>query len=1173
MNSQQNPKLKILIVDDEPDNLDLLYRTFHRDYKVLRAESGPAALEILAKQGEVAVIISDQRMPKMSGTEFLSLTAAKYPDVIRIILTGYTDVEDLVEAINAGKVFKYVTKPWDAQELMNLVSQAVETHILLKTRTNELRRALSQESLLYAVTNSIRSAPNYQQMLQRIVESVGQMFEVSCCLLRPFQDGRVTDEWFVYQKAETKGLGGDEEVTPVGANAAELSPDLLPDLVWETVDVEVIQDAQTDARVLNWDNQQRQQAYKAANIRSSLIVPLFYKIELMAVLALHQFDRPRQWQDHEVQLVITVADQAALALSQARAYERVRALAKREALVNTITTAIRSSLDPQNIFAAITQQLAQALQVDGCALSLWTEDDEYVQCVGLYDTTRDTVAVEQGFNNLEVVANPPGPSTTSADAAGNVRAWVFAHPSLPQSLVPIRGNPVLLQLMVSKEPVAIEDLNEHPELNVTELQVRAPARALLVVPLLCEGKIIGSITLRQNQSIRHWNISDIDLAQIVATQAALAVQQSRLYQTTRQQAERLLEADRLKTEFFQNISHEFRTPLTLTIGPLESACRRKEDLPYQQAVIALRNSRRLLRLVNQLLDLQRLDAGRMQPSFRPCDLVGFCYSTAESFRAYCEKKGLHLITQLQECPLLYLDLERFDKVIYNLLSNAVKFTPEGGKITLKVESAGAHCLLQVKDTGIGIRTEQIPYLFERFRQAEGSASRSYEGSGLGLALVKELVELHGGKISVESVYGEGTTFTVWLHFGSTHLPPDQVLEIPAEFHSSKAAVELADVEADLSENDAENYNFEALEPISSEKVVGTVLVVDDNPDLRFYVSAILRDSGFAVLVARHGQEGFAVAKKRHPNLIVTDLMMPLISGLDLIRMIREDEELQGTPVILLTAKADEDTRIEGVERGADAYLSKPFNDRELLAEVRNLLALKQNERRVKELNSYLTESVLRRFLPPSMVKAAAAGDLALDLRPEPRLITILFSDIVGFTQMSNTLRSRRIAELLNEYLAAMTKAIFDSGGTVDKFVGDAVMALFGAPEELTPNEQVRRAIAAARQMLLSLQELNKRWLEQGIVGENGVPALRFRCGIHQGTAVVGMFGGPDRSDYTAIGPSVNIAARLQEATEPNTVLISAAVADYVEENRIIKYKPLKLKGIDETVLTFLLNCD
>ena len=1171
MNSQSNPKLKILVVDDEPDNLDLLYRTFHRDYKVLRAESGPAALEILAKEGEVAVIISDQRMPKMSGTEFLSLTAAQYPDVIRIILTGYTDVEDLVEAINAGKVFKYVTKPWDAEELRALVSQAVDTHNVLKARTNELRRALSQESLLYAVTNTIRSAPNYQQMLQRIVETVGQMFEVSCCLLRPFQDGRVADEWFVYQKAETKGLQGDTEARR-DASSAGLSPDLLPDLVWETMDVEVIQDAQTDSRVLNGDNQ-RQQAYQAANIRSSLIVPLFYQMELMAVLALHQFDRSRQWEDHEVQLVITVADQAALALSQARAYEQVRALAKREALVNTITTAIRSSLDPQNIFAAITQQLGQALQVDGCALSLWTEDDEYVQCVGLYDTTRDSVAVEQGFNNPQVVGNPPGPETAAESAAANARGWVFAHPSLPQSLVPIRGNPVLLQVMVSKEPVAIEDLDERPDLNVTELQVRSPARALLVVPLLSEGQIIGSISLRQNRSTRCWNLSDIDLAQIVATQAALAVQQSRLYQTTRQQAERLLEADRLKTEFFQNISHEFRTPLTLTIGPLESACGRQEDLPYEQAVIALRNSRRLLRLVNQLLDLQRLDAGRMQPSFRPCDLVSFCYSTAESFRSYCDKKGLQLITQLQECSLLYLDIERFDKVIYNLLSNAVKFTPEGGTITLTVEPAGAHCLLQVKDTGIGIRTEQIPYLFERFHQAEGSANRSYEGSGLGLALVKELVELHSGQISVESVYGEGTTFTVWLHFGSTHLPPERVLEIPAEFHSSKAAVELADVEADLSEDEAENYNFDLLESASSETVLATVLVVDDNPDLRFYVSGILRNSGFLVLLARNGEEGFAVAKNRRPDLIVTDLMMPLISGLDLIRMIRQDEELRGTPAILLTAKADEDTRIEGVERGADAYLSKPFNDRELLAEVRNLIALKQNERRVQQLNSYLTESVLRRFLPPSMVKAAAAGDLALDLRPEPRLITILFSDIVGFTEMANTLRSRRVAELLNEYLAAMTKAIFDSGGTVDKFVGDAVMALFGAPEELTPNEQVRRAVAAAGKMLRALKELNQRWLEQGIVGANGVPVVRFRCGIHQGTAVVGMFGGPDRSDYTAIGPSVNIAARLQEVAEPNTVLISAAVADYVEEGRIVKYKPLKLKGIDETVLTFMLNCD
>ncbi len=277
MSSQKKSKPTILVVDDEPDNLDLLYRTFHREYRVLRADGGPEALEILASQTDVAVIISDQRMPQMSGTEFLSLTAAQYPDIIRIILTGYTDVEDLVEAINSGKVFKYVTKPWDADELKAIVKQALETHGVLKSRTEELRRALQQESLLYAVTNTIRSAPNYREMLQRIVETVGQMFEARYCLLRPFQDRQMLDEWFMYQSGRGEVAGTPESQKP--------SQELLQLLVWETTDVEVIQDAATDERVLSVT--ERQQAYDQTQIRSSLVVPLFYKLDLMAVLALH----------------------------------------------------------------------------------------------------------------------------------------------------------------------------------------------------------------------------------------------------------------------------------------------------------------------------------------------------------------------------------------------------------------------------------------------------------------------------------------------------------------------------------------------------------------------------------------------------------------------------------------------------------------------------------------------------------------------------------------------------------------------------------------------------------------------------------------------------------------------------------------------------------------------
>jgi len=221
----------------------------------------------------------------------------------------------------------------------------------------------------------------------------------------------------------------------------------------------------------------------------------------------------------------------------------------------------------------------------------------------------------------------------------------------------------------------------------------------------------------------------------------------------------------------------------------------------------------------------------------------------------------------------------------------------------------------------------------------------------------------------------------------------------------------------------------------------------------------------------------------------------------------------------------------------------------------------------------LTESVLRRFLPPEMVQRAAEGDLALDLSPEPKLVTILFSDIVGFTRMSNVLQSRRIAELLNEYLAEMTREIFANGGTVDKFVGDAVMAIYGSPEELTAKEQVRRAIASARGMLVALDKLNDHWQKLGLIGENGVPPVRFRCGIHQGNAVVGMFGGVERSDYTAIGPPVNIASRLQEAAEPNTILVSETVAQYIDSREVQKYGSLKLKGIDEDILGFIVSRD
>jgi signal transduction histidine kinase/response regulator RpfG family c-di-GMP phosphodiesterase len=1106
-------KHKILVVDDEPDNLDLLYRTFYRDFKVIKAQSGHDALQMLSEEGDIAVIISDQRMPGMSGTELLSLTADRYPNSIRIMLTGYTDVEDLVEAINEGKVFKYVTKPWEEDDLRNVVNQAVDTHSVLNARTQELNRVLRQETLLNAITNTIRSAQTSQEMLKTIIETLGKAFELDYGIVKPLAGSDLNSPAFHYVGT---AVPNERRVE----NSMVLSPEtllLLERTVWPTAFTQHLEVADDVAEAA--PTAAGTAAYQALDIHTSLLIPLTCKQDVLAVMALHKCAHQKPWEESEIKLLTTLADQAALALSQTWTYERVQSLAQRETLINTITQALHASLESNEIFAAITQKLGQALHSDSCTLSLWTEET-HSRCVGRYEAT----------------------PTGALD--------------LPEADVAIAQNTIFAQLLTTKQPVVINTSNTSNTSNT---------KALLAVPLLADSKITGCIVLQQMEGDRQWLPDEVTLAQAVTNQAAIAVQQADLYQKSRHQAQQLLELDEQKNAFFQNISHEFRTPLTLTIGPLESAVERGEGLDAEQSVIALRNSRRLLRLVNQLLDLQRLDAGKMQPTFRPCDLAVFTTEVVEAFHTYCERKQITLTTEIEACSVVYLDVEKFDKVLYNLLSNAMKFTPAGKSITVRLKEVGSKAQLQVSDEGIGIREDQVPHLFERFRQADGSANRHYEGTGLGLSLVQELSELHGGKVSVHSVYGEGTTFTIDLPLGSHHLPEHQVVEERLQSEKGRAVVELSDIEtASASADRAVSLppQAEGSQCAIASFEGAQILVVDDNPDLRSYVSSVLQRQGYQVHTAEQGAQGLEVAAAHSPDLIITDLMMPGVSGLEMIARIRTDEALQGTPIILLTAKVDDETRLEGAEQGADAYLSKPFNDRELLAEVRNLLALKSNERKVAQLNQYLTESVLQRFLPPSMVAKANKGELQLDLRPEPRLVTILFSDIVGFTQLSNTLRSRRVAELLNEYLQTMTHAIFNNGGTVDKFMGDAVLALFGAPEEMSPNEQVKRAIAAARQMYKDLEGLNERWAQQGI------GPVKFRCGIHQGTAVVGMFGSAERSDYTAIGPSVNIAARIQEAATAETILVSAAVADYLDEQEIVKFDPLQLKGIDETVLTF-----
>ncbi|MDJ0690606.1 MAG: GAF domain-containing protein [Xenococcaceae cyanobacterium MO_188.B32] len=580
--------------------------------------------------------------------------------------------------------------------------------------------------------SSIRKLNNLplEQVCQTIVDTVGQVLKVDIAILCL---DSINENYFVYQNSSINS-----------SSEREINWDLLKLTVSNTEDITIIEDHHQ-----NWQKNQSFDsatylAYQQANIRSTLSVPLLCQQDLVGVLVLHHCKDVHTWESEAIRLAVMIATQAALAIAQVKAYEKLQALAQRESMVNTITAAIRSSLEPEAIFAAITKELGQALGVDGCTLSLWTKEDMFVQCVAFY--------------------NPH-------EQARSVRSIQRQRRKIPNtSSVPISENPILQEMLITKKPAILKDLEQKKEMARYELRWHSRARALLIAPLIVDGEIIGSITLRQSKSSRHWSTSEIELVEAVAAQAAIAVQQARLYETTKQQA-----------------------------------------------------------------------------------------------------------AQLQE-----------------------------------------------------------------------------------------------------------------------------------------------------------------------------------------------------------------------------------------------------------------------------------------------------REQKVKQLNNYLTESVLKRFLPEAIVDRAAVGELALDLSPEPYVVTILFADLVGFTSLSSYLEVNTLAQLLNEYLEAMAKAVFDQRGTVDKFIGDGIMALFGAPEDLPPPEQAQRAIATARLMQQYLDQLNQIWQTKGIFDEN-ISTLKLRCGIHQGRAVVGMFGGRQRKDYTAVGKAVNIAARLEEAADPGSILISSTVAAWIENKDFQQERVLKLRGIKEELLAFSLK--
>ncbi len=470
-----------------------------------------------------------------------------------------------------------------------------------------------------------------------------------------------------------------------------------------------------------------------------------------------------------------------------------------------------------------------------------------------------------------------------------------------------------------------------------------PPNTAVVLPLPSSnpqepvGFLIAGVSsrLRLNQFYK-------DFFDLARAQIATAIGNTRAFEQERKRAEALAELDRAKTAFFNNVSHEFRTPLTLLLGPAEEMLASKSSpLPpeaAEQVDVIRRNALRLQRLVNTLLDFSRIEAGRIKGRYTATDLAAFTSDLAAVFRAAMEKAGLKFIVDVPRPPeSVYVDREMWEKIIFNLLSNAFKFTWEGQvRISLAAKDGGV--VLTVADSGVGIPAEELPNIFKRFHRVEGRGSRNYEGSGIGLAFVQELVKLHGGNISVHSHPGEGTTFEVWIPFGKEHLPVEQINAAPVG--EAKAAVGEAFVEEALTWLPEHHTEIVGSEQADVVRDTGKprVLLAEDNADMRHYARRLL-ETAFDVEAVANGALALAAARKNPPDLILSDVMMPKMSGLELVRAVRADDRLRFIPVILLSARAGEEDRIEGATRLADDYVTKPFSARELLARISTQIKL------------------------------------------------------------------------------------------------------------------------------------------------------------------------------------------------------------------------------------------
>lgn len=737
------------------------------------------------------------------------------------------------------------------------------------------------------------------------------------------------------------------------------------------------------------------------------------------------------------------------------------------------------------------------------------------------ETTRSVLA-ERRLATLRALAPRVGGSDARSDAVAAFRANVQ---DLPFAAIWVQRESGELDapnlVGIPAVPIALSELaatvRQSGELRLVE-QVGEllghtvlgpwpePVQSAMLLPLKRAGtdEIRGVIALGISPRLR-FDDTYREFLESAARELAsnLAFEQenrekARLNLELQKRAEALTELDRAKTAFFSNVSHEFRTPLTLMLGPIEDALS-DHDEPLgahqrQRLQLVERSGARLFKLVNTLLDFSRIEAGRAKARFEQVDLAEVTTGLAGAFRSLVERAGLRLTVDCPKLPEpIWVDREMWEKIVLNLLSNAFKFTFAGEiRVRLAAEAEGRRVVLTVSDTGTGIPAAELPKLFERFHRVEGAKGRSFEGSGIGLALVQELARILGGEVRVASEEGKGTTFFVSLPMGSAHIAPESiksphsgrvpVLDKTASSFVREAASWTAEPSGQESAFDVVDSDEEsAAKPArgAQSQPRSRILLADDNPDMRDYVQRLL-SGRYAVRAVSNGLEALRLIEEEVPDLILTDVMMPGLDGFGLLAAVKRSPRTRLVPVILLSARAGEESRVEGMEAGADDYLVKPFAARELLARVAARIEIARMRARM---NADLERLVLERtaqLREANQELESFSYSVSHDLRAPLR-------HILGFSQLMEKHTRGKLEPKTQGYLKTIAEAAERGGKLVDDLLAFSRM---GRADMHRLRIDLNRMVAEVRTELAPDQEGRKvTWKIHRLPEIQGDPAL------------------------------------------------------------------------------------